>query len=159
MLLPSFITTFGYNIKQKLQKDKYIKSASVSRGIFSFKIKITENRVLYIDKTTNEKVLTNARIKDNKVVCAPYLINEVPKEKLEGFNKAMEKIDEDVLCQMSEIKYDPNDIDKDRYFVNMNDGNSVYLTVNKFEKINKYNSILEKVGKINGILYLSSKLP
>ena len=64
------------------------------------------------------------------------------------------KIDKDILCQISEIKYDPNEIDKDRYYLYMNDGNSVYLTVNKFEKINKYNSILENVGKQNGTLYL-----
>ena len=66
----------------------------------------------------------------------------------------MEKIDTDMLCQMSEIKYDPNEIDKDRYFVYMNDGNGVYLTVNKFKKINKYNTILENIGKQNGTLYL-----
>ena len=36
----------------------------------------------------------------------------------------------------------------------MNDGNSVYLTVNKFEKLNKYNTILENIGKQNGTLYL-----
>ena len=36
----------------------------------------------------------------------------------------------------------------------MNDGNIVYLTINKFEKINKYNKILENVGKQNGVLYL-----
>ena len=52
------------------------------------------------------------------------------------------------------LKYDPNDIDLDRYYVYMNDGNSVYLTVNKFNKINKYNEILESVGKQNGTLYL-----
>ena len=66
----------------------------------------------------------------------------------------MNKIDKDVLCQMSEIKYDPNDIDLDRYYAYMNDGNSVYLTVNKLKKINKYNEILESVGKQNGTLYL-----
>ena len=151
---PSFVTTTMYQVKKSLEKNKYVKNATVSKGLFSFKIIIEENRVLYIDKTTNEKVLKDSRIKDNKVVCAPYLINSVPKDKSEDFIKAMEKIDEDILCQMSSIKYDPNEIDKDRYFVNMNDGNGVYLTVNKFKKINKYNDILESVGKTNGVLYL-----
>ena len=64
------------------------------------------------------------------------------------------KIDDDILCQISEVMYDPNDIDADRYYLYMNDGNSVYLTVNKFSKINKYNTILENVGKQNGTLYL-----
>lgn len=151
---PSFITTLTLTVKERLQKNKYIEKASVKRKIFGFKIIIKESKVLYIDKTTGEKVLKSSRIKDDKIVCAPYLINEVPTDKKEEFNDAMEKISDDLLCLMSEIKYDPNDIDKDRYLVNMNDGNSVYLTVNKFEKINKYNEILEKIGKTNGVLYL-----
>ena len=93
-------------------------------------------------------------LKDDKIVCAPYLTNEVPENKLKKFKKAMGKIDDDILCQISEVMYDPNDIDADRYYLYMNDGNSVYLTVNKFSKINKYNTILENVGKQNGTLYL-----
>ena len=111
--------------------------------------------MLYVDSLTNEKITDDGiAIKDDKIICVPYLVNEVPQKKKSGFLKAMNKIDKDILCQMSEIKYDPNEIDDDRYYVNMNDGNSVYLTVNKFDKLNKYNTILENVGKQNGTLYL-----
>ena len=110
--------------------------------------------VLYIKSDTNEKVTIDGVIKDKKLVCAPYLLENVPEKKQARFIKAMNKIDADILCQMSQIKYDPNEIDNDRYYVFMNDGNSVYLTVNKFDKINKYNTILENVGKQNGTLYL-----
>ena len=151
---PSYIKNVTLVIKDKLEKNVYIKEAKVTKGLLSIKIKIDEASVLYIDKKTNEKVTIKGKIKDEKIVCAPYLINEAPKEKTDGFKNAMTKIDNDMLCQMSEIKYDPNDIDKDRYYVYMNDGNSVYLTVNKFKKLNKYNSILENIGKQNGTLYL-----
>lgn len=151
---PSFFGTLSLSVKQKISKSPYVDDVKVSKGILSIKIKITEKKVLYVDKETNEKITNSSKIKDDKILCVPYLINEVPEKKQKRFIKAMEKIDEDMLCQMSEIKYDPNEIDEDRYYVYMNDGNNVYLTVNKFDKINKYNSILENVGKQNGTLYL-----
>lgn len=151
---PSFITTLTFNVKKRLLENKYIKSAKVYKGILSFKIIIEEEKILYVDYKTNDKVTINSIISDNKNVCVPYLINDVPNDKKNYFLKAMSKINSNILCQMSEIKYDPNEIDEDRYFVYMNDGNIVYLTVNKFNKINKYNTILENVGKQNGILYL-----
>ena len=151
---PSYFGIFSYNVKNKLKKNKYIKDVKVRKGILNITITIEEKKVLYIDSLKNEKVLEDTKIIDDKVLCVPYLINQVPTDKQEGFIKAMKKIDKDILCLISEIKYDPNEIDKDRYYLYMNDGNSVYLTVNKFEKINKYNSILENVGKQNGTLYL-----
>lgn len=152
---PSYFSTFGFQIKNKLLENPYVKTVKVSKGILSVKITIEEKTVLYIDKATGDKVADDASlINDDKVVCAPYLTNEVPSDKKAGFIKAMKKLDADILCQISEIMYDPNDIDTDRYYLYMNDGNSVYLTVNKFSKLNKYNSILENIGKQNGTLYL-----
>ena len=52
----------------------------------------------------------------------------------------MNKLNKSIICQMSEIKYDPNDIDSDRYYVYMNDGNSVYITLSKITELNKYDS-------------------
>lgn len=151
---PSFIKTLSYTVKKKILKNQYVKDVSVSKGILSIKINITEKKVLYTDLVNGVKVTTDGDIKDDRIVCVPNLTNDVPKEKKDEFNKAMSKIDSDILCQMAEIKYDPNEIDSDRYYVYMSDGNSVYLTVNKFDKINKYNTILENVGKQNGTLYL-----
>ena len=151
---PSYFEIFSISVKNKLKKNPYIKDAKVSKGLLNVKITVTERKILYIKKDTNEKVMIDNEIKDDKIVCAPYLTNEIPKEKQSGFIKAMNEIDKDILCQMSEIRYDPNEIDQDRYYIYMNDGNSVYLTVNKFDKINSYNTILENVGKQNGTLYL-----
>ena len=38
----------------------------------------------------------------------------------------------------------------------MNDGNLVYITLNKIEKINKYNSIYSSLEGKKGIVYLDS---
>ena len=151
---PSFFETLSYTIKKRLLKNNYIESAKVTKGLLSVNITIQEKKILYIDKETNYKYTYNSKFKDDKSICVPYLIGSVPEGKMKRFIKAMNKINSDMICQMSEIKYDPNDIDEDRYYVYMNDGNSVYLTVNKFDKINKYNTILEKIGKQNGTLYL-----
>ena len=139
---PSFFETLSYTIKKRLLKNNYIESAKVTKGLLSVNITIQEKKILYIDKETNYKYTYNSKFKDDKSICVPYLIGSVPEGKMKRFIKAMNKINSDMICQMSEIKYDPNDIDEDRYYVYMNDGNSVYLTVNKFDKINKYNTIL-----------------
>ena len=151
---PSYFSTFSLTLKNKLEDNFYIEEAKVRKGLLSIKIDIKEEKILYIEKSTGKKYTKNGSLKDDKIVCAPFLINEVPKNKQKDFIKAMNKLNKNILCQVSEIKYDPNDIDDDRYYVFMNDGNSVYLTVNKFKKLNKYNTILENIGKQNGTLYL-----
>lgn len=151
---PSYFSTLSLSVKNRLLKNDYISDVKVSKGLFNIKIDITENKVLYIDSKTKEKHTLTATIKDDKTLCVPYLTNSISQVKKKEFLKAMNKIDKDILCKMSEIKYDPNEIDEDRYFVYMNDGNSVYLTVNKFDKLNKYNTILENVGTKNGVIYL-----
>lgn len=151
---PSYFSTLSFTLKNKLEDNFYIEKAKVRKGLLSIKIDIKEEKILYIEKSTGKKYTKNGSLKDDKIVCAPFLINEVPKDKQEDFIKAMNKLNKNILCQTSEIKYDPNDIDDDRYYVFMNDGNSVYLTVNKFKKLNKYNTILENIGKQNGTLYL-----
>lgn len=151
---PSYFATFSFVIKKRLKENFYVEDAKVSKGLLNVKIKLTEKKVLYIDKTSNKKYTKDGWVKDDKIVCAPFLTTDVPDKKKDDFIKAMGKLDDNIICQMSEIKYDPNEIDSDRYYVFMNDGNSVYLTVNKFNKLNKYNTILENIGKQNGTLYL-----
>lgn len=151
---PSFFKILILPTKNKLEKNNYIKKASVSKGFLSIKINIVEEKVLYIDKKSGNKVTLDNEFKDDKTLCIPELINTIPKGKLTGFKNAINKIDINTLCLMSQIKYDPNDIDEDRYLVYMDDGNIVYLTVNKFKRINRYNKYLENIGKENGILYL-----
>lgn len=151
---PSYFSTLSLSVEKRLLKNDYVSSVKVSKGIFNIKIDIVENKVLFIDSKTKEKYTLKSTIKDDKAICVPYLTSSIPENKKKEFVKAMNKIDKDILCKMSEIKYDPNEIDDDRYFVYMNDGNSVYLTVNKFDKLNKYNTILENVGMQNGTMYL-----
>ena len=54
------------------------------------------------------------------------------------------------------MTYTPNDFDKDRFLLYMDDGNSVYLTITKFRMLNYYNKVLPQLGDKKGILYLDS---
>ena len=68
----------------------------------------------------------------------------------------MTKIDKSILGKISEITYLPNEYDKDRFLLYMDDGNSVYLTLTKFKMINYYNDVLKQLEGRKGILYLDS---
>ena len=68
----------------------------------------------------------------------------------------MNKIDDDVLKKISEIKYDPNKYDEDRFILYMDDDNYVYVTLPKFDVLNKYNEAVTKLEGKKGTLYLDS---
>ena len=85
-----------------------------------------------------------------------YLLYGEEKYLLESFLKKLDTIDRTILSQISEIKYEPNQYDKDLFLFYMNDGNYVYLTLNKFLSINKYVSIIKSFDNKKGILYLDS---
>ena len=68
----------------------------------------------------------------------------------------MKNIDENILAKISDIEYVPNDLDKDRFLLYMDDGNMVYLTLTKFKMINYYNDVLEQLEDRKGILYLDN---
>ena len=57
---------------------------------------------------------------------------------------------------ISEIEYYPNDIDKERFILTMNDGNYVYITLYKTYLVNDYIKILSTLENKKGILYLDS---
>ena len=80
----------------------------------------------------------------------------MPSNKYDAFVSGMNKLKASVRTQISEITYDPNEQDKDRFLLYMTDGNYVYLTLTKFTQLNYYEDVLEKIGGQKGILYLDS---
>ena len=86
----------------------------------------------------------------------PRLVNDVPKNKYSKLLKNLLKVKRSVRSSISEFYYDPNEFDKDRFLLYMDDGNSVYLTLTKFRMINYYNDVLPQLDGKKGILYLDS---
>ena len=70
--------------------------------------------------------------------------------------KQYQNVDEEIIYMISEIKYDPNNIDKERFLITMNDGNYVYITLYKITSINEYIKILSTLNGKKGTLYLDS---
>ena len=66
----------------------------------------------------------------------------------------MALVNVDIIQRISEIKYDPSNVDEERFLFSMNDGNYVYITLSKITNINNYLEISNTLGEKNGILYL-----
>lgn len=158
---PSFWLTTNSKLKQNLQKSPYIKKVNIKRKFYNVLVlEITENKGLFINNTTNNMVLNNKEEVPNDNFVAyfrvPRLLNYVPDDKYAKFIKGMNNIKKDILGKISDIEYKPNNLDKDRFLLYMDDGNMVYLTLTKFNMINYYNDVLKQLEDRKGILYLDN---
>ena len=155
---PSFILTMPSKIQKKLAKNEYIKSVKVRRKFYhTFEITIKEYDVLFKNDTLNKYVLDNKKeITSDLEFRVPRLVNYTPDKKYSSLIENMKSVDKSILGKISEISYQPNEFDKDRFLLLMDDGNSVYLTLTKFEMINYYNEVLGQLEGRRGILYLDS---
>lgn len=153
---PNTFLNLSSTIKNRLEKNVYIKSAKVYKKSFTILyIEVEENRPLFYNSSSNETVLLDGKTVQEKLE-SPVLINMIPDTLYEKFIKKMSEIDYDVLKRVSEIKYDKNEVDETRFLFTMNDGNYVYLTLNTFEKINNYINIVKTFNNSKGVLYLDS---
>lgn len=155
---PSFFRTFSYQIKQKLQKLPIVKTVTVKKGFFHvFNIYVDEYPIILKNGTTNQYILASGEeLELTGEYRVPKLLNTVSKEKYDDFIEEVANIKASILGEISEMKYVPNEYDKDRFLLYMNDGNSVYLTLTKFEMINYYHKVLPQLEGRKGILYLDS---
>ena len=154
---PNSLENLSYLIEDKLEKNKYILSSKVNKNIFLNKvyISIKENYPLFYYKIEDKTVLYNGDKVDDKFI-STVVINSIPNTIYDKFLKSMEELNLDILTRISEIEYKPNDVDQERFFLIMNDGNYVYLTLYKFNNMNKYLNIIKTFENKKGILYLDS---
>ncbi|MFA5409669.1 MAG: FtsQ-type POTRA domain-containing protein [Bacilli bacterium] len=154
---PSFLLTTSFSIKKNLSKNAYIKGIKVSKKWFCrLDIYIEEYKALFYNAMGQLVLENKALISDKSSIDAPKLINTVTDTIYGEFVQKMLEVDDNVLLKISEIEYKPNDVDKERFLLTMNDGNYVYLTLYTFSKINNYDEILATLENKNGILYLDS---
>lgn len=151
---PSFILTTNYSIKNKLLKNDLVKKVKVKKGLWGkVYINIEEYKPLFIYE---DKVILDNKNEVDLDISLPILVNKVDDDILDKLISKYESINDEIKLMISEIKYDPNDIDKERFLFTMNDGNYVYITLYKLSSIDEYLKITSTLKDKKGILYLDS---
>ena len=153
---PSSLDNLSSEIEKKLEKDPYIKEAHVHKSFLTdVSVEIKENLPLFYYVPIRKTVLAD-KTEVSADFPVPTVINYIPDKSYNKFLKSFQNMDYDIVKRISEIKYDPNDVDTERFLLTMNDGNYVYLTLRTFDKINNYLDIVKEFNNKKGILYLDS---
>lgn len=151
---PSFILTTNYSIKNKLLKNDLVKKVKVKKGLWGkVYIDIEEYNPLFIYE---DKVILDNKNEVDLDISLPILVNKVDDDILDKLISKYESINDEIKLMISEIRYDPNDIDKERFLFTMSDGNYVYITLYKLSSIDEYLKITSTLKDKKGILYLDS---
>ena len=156
---PSFLLTSSRDVVNTLKKDDYIRDVSVKKKLGNvIDIKVFEYNPIAISSSDNKLILSSGKIVNNvyNVSDVPVLNNNVDSKIFSEFVKRFGQVDNNILRQVSQIEYSPVSVDKMRFLLYMDDGNSVYITLTKIKKLNKYNKIRDKMGNKKGIIYLDS---
>lgn len=157
---PPFYLTTSHDIKKRLKKNPFIKEVSVKKRFYHvLTLDISENKPLFFYEADKKVVLESeeeVEIESREPLRIPRVMNYIPNTKYKSLVKNIKKIDEDILGKISEMTYVPNEYDKDRFLLYMDDDNSVYLTLTKFKMINYYNKVLQQLEGKKGVLYLDN---
>ena len=157
---PSFYKTLNLTMKNNLKENPLIESVDINRSFYHIiEIDVKEYEILYKREDNGKYVLENKKevtLDKETPYTIPRLINTIPKKILDRFIKYYKRVDLSIREKISEIKYDPNEFDEERFLLYMDDGNSVYITITKFERLNYYNEVLPQLDGKKGYLYLDS---
>ena len=151
---PSFILTTNYSIKNKLLKNNLVKKVKVKKGLWGkVYIDIEDYKPLFIYE---DKVILDNKNEVDLDISLPILVNKVDDDILDKLISKYESVNDEIKLMISEIRYDPNEIDKERFLFTMSDGNYVYITLYKLSSIDEYLKITSTLKDKKGILYLDS---
>ena len=152
---PSIFRTFNFSVKKRLLANDMIISAKVHKKGTKIYIEVVENRPILYDSNISKLIMLDKTKKDGSAV-TPYLVNYVPDTIYDKFIDGLTKVKVDVLNRISDIEYNPNSVDTERFYLTMTDGNYIYITLNNFTKINNYIEMIKQFQGKKGILYLDA---
>ena len=153
---PRSVLTYSKVVESNIKKNDYIKDVKVSKKWFTkIYITVTENRPLFYDQVSNKTVLMDGKTVSSKFN-VPSLVNSVDGSVYSTFLSQLALINLDVFNNISEIEYSPNSVDNKLFLFSMNDGNYIYVNLDKFDSINKYFDMVVNFNNHKGILYLDS---
>lgn len=153
---PSSIFTFSSRVRDNLKRNQLIGDAKVSKKSFTkIYIDVVENKPLFFDSINNKTVLMDGSSIDKRFN-VPILSNVVSDDIYSDFLVQLSKIEYSVFNNISEIEYSPNGVDNKLFLFTMNDGNYIYVNLDRFESVNKYFDMVVNFNNHKGILYLDS---
>ena len=155
---PKFLLLNKSKTINKIKKLDLVEDVKINKKKgFVLEIDVKEKKILYLKRSINQYVLSDkSNIALENVVGVPTLINFLEEDTEKKFIEAFSRIDTNIISLISEIEYNKTDYDSERFLLYMNDGNEVYITITKLNKLNKYESIVSKLNGKRGILYLDS---
>ena len=157
---PNFYKVSITDTEKRIKNNEYVKDVEVKKNLlFEVHIYINEYKPLFIREDTNKIVLDTGKEVNNTnahKLNIPSLVNYVPDTKYKTLIKKIDSIDYEIVSKISDIKYDPNKYDEDRFILYMNDSNRVYINLPKFKNLNKYDEMVTKFEGKTGTLYLDS---
>ena len=157
---PRILSITSNEMERRIKLNPYIKDVEVKKRIGNqVYIYVTEYEQLFYNNITKKLVLEKNKelVSESNFDDVPILTNEITDTKVyEKLVNKFSKIESNIKQKISEIKYVPNDVDKERFLLSMNDGNYVYITLTKIDEINYYLEIIPRLENKKGILYLDS---
>ncbi len=161
---PSMIKVGRNKLKKKLLKNAFIDEVKIKKKLNgTIKITINESKPLFYNRNTNKIVLLNGKEVDSKLSYkVPSLINIVPNDLYKKLVNSFNKVNYDIILQISEIEYSPDvingkTIDSDRFLLRMIDGNSVYINPVNIKRLNNYFDVYDRLpDNVKGTLYFDS---
>lgn len=159
-----------YKLNKKEMKESIlalplVKDVEIKKSIFGkLQIDILEYKILFLNKSTNELVLSNNKsiANDYEYTRVPTLVNYVPDTIYSELITGLGGIDYDILTSISEIEYSKSTnkegevIDDKRFILRMNDGNTVVMNTVNIKRLNSYNTIYSSLSDELGTIYLDS---
>lgn len=154
---PNSISNSSSKIKKRLEENVYIDYANVKKSNFLTKvtIEIKEKRPLFYYSINSMTALSDGSFVE-KEFNVPTLVNQVPEDILNNFSKTLDKVNDEILIRINEIKYVPNEVDDTLFLFSMSDQNYIYVNIKNLSKLNEYLNMLKTFNNKKGILHLDS---
>ena len=148
---PSFLKALSFKIKKNIKKLPLVKDVKVKKKLgYKVVLEVTEYKVLFKVRSTNEFVLDKSTRVTDLDINAPILINYAPEEITNKLIRKFLQIDQDTILKISEIEYSPTvssegkTIDDKRFTFYMNDGNIAIINTINIDKFNNYLKVVSK---------------
>ena len=105
---PSYLLTTSFSVNQKVKRDPLIKNIEIKKTLTGmFNVVVEENKILFYDSSKSQSILENTKTISYYDELSPVLVNEITdKDVYKKFINRFNKINDSVLKNVSEIKYD-----------------------------------------------------